>query len=117
MFIRFIKLSVCIGFSCSVFSQETEKWDLPRCVDYALKNNISVRQADLQARFAKLDWQQSKMAKDPYVQFQGDVGYSAGRNQDPVTFNLITTSYISNNFVLQANVDIFNWFSKKNMVI
>jgi outer membrane protein len=31
-----------------------QKWDLRKCVDYALENNISIKQTDVQARLAKL---------------------------------------------------------------
>ena len=107
--------------SVPVFSQKEsaatpDKWDLPRCVQYALQNNISVRQADLQIRFAELDLQQSKLAINPNVNFSGNTGYSAGRNQDPTTFSLITTGYAFNNFNLQSSLDIFNWFTKKNTI-
>jgi len=36
---------------CSFSSYAQEKWDLRRAVEYAIANNISVKQADLQARF------------------------------------------------------------------
>ena len=42
-----------------------EKWDLRKCVDYAVANNISVKQADIQARLAKLTLQQSKLSQLP----------------------------------------------------
>ena len=41
-------VSTAVAFSG--FSQE--KWDLKRAVDYAIANNISVKQADVQARMA-----------------------------------------------------------------
>ncbi|OQY95730.1 MAG: hypothetical protein B6D37_04555 [Sphingobacteriales bacterium UTBCD1] len=96
------------------FSQE--KWDLRRCVEYALQNNISVKQADLQVRFAELDLQQSKLSMYPFMNLGGNLGYSSGRNQDPTSFSLITTGYLSNSYSLQANVNLFNWFTQKNTV-
>lgn len=105
-------------FCCSAFAQTppVEKWDLQKCVEYAMQNNISVRQADLQIRFAELDLHQSKQSIYPNVNFSGNAGYSAGRNQDPTTFSLITTGYVFSNYSLQTNVDLFNWFSKKNTI-
>ncbi|HMU46663.1 MAG TPA: TolC family protein [Chitinophagaceae bacterium] len=93
-----------------------EVWDLRKCVEYALEHNITVRQADLQIRFAELDLQQSKLSQYPGANFSTSAGYSSGRNQDPTTFGLITTGYTFNNTTLQASVDLFNWFSKKNTV-
>jgi len=100
----------------AVASFSQERWDLKRAVDYALENNISVRQADLQIRFAELEFNQAKLSQYGAAQFSTNAGYSSGRNQDPTTFDLITTGYVFNNYSLQASADIFNWFSKKNTI-
>lgn len=105
-----------ILYGLSIFCNGQEKWDLRKCVDYAIKNNISVRQADLQQKFADLDLKQSKWNTLPSANFNGSTGYSAGRNQDPTNFSLITTGYLFSNYSLQANVDLFNWFSKKHNI-
>lgn len=112
--IRLIALSFCLLIFSPSFSQE--KWDLRKCVEYALQNNISVKQADLQIRFAELDFKQSKLSMYPFVSFGGNLGYSSGRNQNPTNFSLITTGYLSNGYSLQTNVTLFNWFSQKNTV-
>ncbi len=114
---RCLQLALALLFFQSAFAQPaTEKWDLKKCVEYALEHNISVRQADLQIRFAELDLQQSKLAQQPGVNFSTNAGYSAGRNQDPTNFSLITQGYVFNNYSLQASVDLFNWFTKKNTI-
>ena len=63
------------------------------CVDYALKNNISVRQADVQARIVALTYEQSKLSQYPSFSFQNSAGYNFGRNIDPST-NLFTNQEI-----------------------
>lgn len=121
MILRYIKLLICpliftTFFSQPVLAQTGDKWDLRKCVEYALKNNISVKQADLQIRFAELDAKQSKLSQYPNASYNTNLGYSSGRNQDPTNFSLITTGYLYSNHSLQAGVDIFNWFSKKYTV-
>jgi outer membrane protein len=96
--------------------KQAEKWDLKKCVEYALEHNISVRQADLQIRFAELDFNQSKLSQYPNANLSSSLGYGAGRNQDPTSFSLITTGYLSNNYSLQTSVELFNWFTKKNNI-
>ncbi|HSU29306.1 MAG TPA: TolC family protein [Chitinophagaceae bacterium] len=110
------QIFLCVLLGTPAFSQPVQKWDLRKCVEYAILNNISVKQADLQVRFANLDFLQSKSAKQPTANFNGNLGYSAGRNQDPTTFSLITTGYWFNSYSLQAGIDLFNWFTKKNTV-
>lgn len=112
--IRILTLTFCLLIFSRSFSQE--KWDLRRCVEYALQNNISVRQADLQIRFAELDLHQTRLSQYPSFNFGGNLGYSSGRNQDPTSFGLITTGYLSNSYSLQSSVNLFNWFTQKNTV-
>ena len=58
---RCIKLGFCL-FTFTVFfgkpvcAQTAEKWDLRKCVEYAMENNISVQQADVQARIIALTY-------------------------------------------------------------
>jgi outer membrane protein len=96
--------------------QAQEKWDLLKCVEYAMANNISIKQVDLQARIAELQYKQSKLGQYPSLSLNGGPAFNSGRNQDPTSFSLITQSYISANMQLQSSVELFNWFSKKNTI-
>lgn len=96
--------------------QAQEKWDLQKCVNYALQNNISVKQADLQARFAALDYKQARLNIYPNIGFSTNLGVNSGRNQNPANFDLVTETFLSHGYSLQAGVDLFNWFSKRNTV-
>jgi outer membrane protein len=111
---RLFLICACLNLTAVCVCQET--WDLQKCVDYALKNNITVRQADLQQKFAALDLSLSKWNELPSANFSGSTGYSAGRNQDPTNFSLITTGYLFSNYSLQANLDLFNWFARQHTI-
>jgi outer membrane protein len=118
---RYIKLGLClltcsVFFINSIFAQTAEKWDLRKCVEYAMANNISVRQADVQARIIALTYEQSKLSQYPSANLQNSAGYQFGRSIDPST-NQFTTERISFfNPGLNLNLDLFNWFSKKNTI-
>jgi outer membrane protein len=121
MMIRWLKLALCLlpftnFIAQPVSAQSGEKWDLRKCVEYALANNISIKQAALQIPFARLDLKESKLQQYPNLNFNSNMGYSSGRNQDPTTFSLITTGYAFNNYSLQTSVDLFSWFTKRNTV-
>ena len=109
-------LALLTLISINSSAQDQSKWDLRRCIDYALANNISIKQTDLQARLSKLQLYQSKMGLYPSASFSGSTSYNSGRNQDPTTFSLITQSYLAANLQLQSSVEIFNWFSKRNSI-
>lgn len=110
----FLFLLLIIACWKNTYSQD--RWSLLRCIEYARNNNISVKQQDIQAKITELQYTQSKMSLYPTANLSGNVAYSSGRNQNPVTFSLITQGYLSSGFTLQAAADIFNWNSKRNNI-
>jgi len=92
------------------------KWDLKRCVEYAIANNISVKQADVQARLAELSLKQSRLSQYPSLNLGANTAINGGRSIDPTT-NLFTIQQIhSAGFSLQTNMSLFNWFSIRNNI-
>ncbi|MBI2731316.1 MAG: TolC family protein [Sphingobacteriales bacterium] len=102
----FTALFFCIALS--VYAQDT-RWDLRKCVEYAMSNNVSVKQADVQARFAELTSKQSKWQQQPNLNFTNSTGYQFGRSIDPTTNLFTTQQQLFQNYNLNANVTIFNW--------
>lgn len=93
-----------------------KKWNLLQCVEYAMTNNITVKQTDLQTKLASLTYDQSKWSRWPSLSFSVGPTVNNGPSQDPTTYSLITQSSLSANPQLQTSVEIFNWFSKKNTI-
>ncbi|MBC7424829.1 MAG: TolC family protein [Ferruginibacter sp.] len=101
-----------------IFCQQVnEQWDLRKIVEYAVVNNITIKQADVQAQISGLTYKQSKLSTYPNASFTGSTSFNSGRNQDPSSFALITQSYLNAGPQLQTSVQIFNWFSKRNTII
>lgn len=96
------------------YSQDT--WDLRKCVEYAIVNNISVKQSDLQTRFSQLIYQQSKSSIWPTLNFQGSTGLRLGRSENPTTGVLEDNNFINAGFNLQSGVTLFNWFVNRNTI-
>lgn len=111
---KFYTLTAILFISGSANAQE--KWTLLKCVEYAMTNNISIKQTDLQSKTAGLQLKQSKLGQLPNLNFSGGPSYNSGRNQDPVSYSLITQSYLSANMQIQSSAQIFNWFSKRNTI-
>jgi len=93
-----------------------DKWDLKRCVEYAVSNNISVKQADVQARLAKLTLDQSKLMQIPTLGVAGTVGVNSGHTFNQSTFTLSTQTYLFNSLSANANVTIFNGFNLQRTI-
>ncbi|MBC7947867.1 MAG: TolC family protein [Chitinophagaceae bacterium] len=114
---RLLPLVFVLLIFTSSFSQPvTDKWDLQRAVEYALKNNISVRQADLQTRFSALVLQQNKAGQFPSLNFNGSAGYRLGRSENPTTGVLEDNNFFNLGMQLQSQVTLFNWFAIKNTI-
>jgi outer membrane protein len=111
------KILLCFVSTAMAFSAYSqEKWDLKRAVEYAIANNISVKQADVQARIAAVQYKQTRLSMIPSLNMGGNLSYGSGLNQDPVTFRLITQGFVSNGYNLQTQVDLFNFFNKQNTI-
>lgn len=113
LFISFIFITT------TPFAQQnpaTTGWTLQQCVEYAIKNNISVKQADVQARFDKLTLNQSKLSVYPNVNSQHNAGYQFGRSIDRSSNQFATGSSFGSSHSVNVDADLFNWFRKKNTI-
>lgn len=111
---RFLIVLISCAFSICAFSQQ-EKLDLRHLVDYAMQNNISVRQADVQARISALQIKQALYNKIPTSNFGLGLGWQFGRSIDPTTNQFTTTKLFYNNFQLQGGAEIFDFGRLKNV--
>ncbi|PWT73163.1 MAG: TolC family protein [Bacteroidetes bacterium] len=103
-----------IFFACQLRAQD--KWDLKRCVEFALHNNISIKLADVDARVSKLVYEQSKYQRFGQAQFATQFGLNFGRSIDPTT-NLFTSNQsVFQGISLQAGANLFNWFSQRRLI-
>jgi outer membrane protein len=93
-----------------------DKWDLKRCVEYAVNNNISVKQQDVSARLAALVYKQNKLAQIPTLGFNGNISLNSGYAQNPQNFQLSTSNLYYNSLALQSSANIFNFGSLRNSI-
>jgi outer membrane protein len=100
----------------NINAQSTQKWTLRQCVDYAMKNNISVKQADIQARIAALQLKQAKMYQLPSANFSTGLYPQFGRTIDRTTNSYSNTAIVSQNYSLQGSVEIYSWGKLKNNI-
>ncbi|MEY3539872.1 MAG: hypothetical protein RL188_1289 [Bacteroidota bacterium] len=99
---------IFLGLSLALTAQTPTQWDLRTCVEYAIKHNISVQQADVQARLAKLQADQANYNKLPTVSGASGLGMRLGRSIDPVTNAFTTTQFLYNNFGLNGGIQLYN---------
>src|SRR5687768_10501420 len=101
---------------CPAMMIAQDTWNLKRSVDYALNNNISVKQADIQSRIASLTLKQNRLMQIPTANISGSVGVNSGRSIDPTTNLFTNTQLLSTGFSLSSGVTVFNFFSIRNNI-
>ncbi|MBZ5858047.1 TolC family protein [Flavihumibacter profundi] len=88
---------------------DNEPWDLRQCVDYAIKNNISVRQSDVQKRMSDLVFEQNKKTRIPNASFSTNTGYQFGRSIDPTTNLFTNQQLLFQGYQFNTDMTIYNW--------
>lgn len=94
-----------------------EKWDLRKCVEYAWEHNISVRQADIQARISALALKQNQLSQLPNTNFTTSTGTNFGRAVDPTTNLFVSSTLLFQQYNFNVGGLIFNWGSVRNTIL
>ncbi len=111
-----ITIIICTIFFQSVAQSQTEKWDLRKLIDYATKNNISVKQADVQARLVALQLKQAQLYQLPTASFSTNLGPQFGRSINPTTNLYTNTELFSQSYGVSGNAQVYNWGRLKNNI-
>lgn len=108
-----IALFAAIFTSVAVFSQK--QWTLKECVDYALKNNITVKQNRLNIEIAKADVKSNKANFLPSINASTSGNLSTGSSFDPVSQNRTeNTTLFGGALGVNASYTVFNGFKNLN---
>ncbi len=90
--------------------------NLQQCIEIALKNNITIRQGQLQVENSALQLRQSRLNQYPTANFSGSQAFNSGRNVDPFTNQAVQQNINSSNYQLGTSVTVFNGFALKNQI-
>jgi outer membrane protein len=108
----FFGVLVCTLFFSDALVAQT--WGLRQCVDYALKNNIQLKQTILSSELANINYTQSKAEFLPSINGSASNSYNFGRSIDYSTNRAVNQQIRSFNFSLNAGVTLFSGFQLLN---
>jgi len=100
--------------SASLFGQK--KWNLEECINYALTNNIQIKQQELNTKISENQVLQSKLALIPNLNASLSRNFSHGRRVDSYTNEFTTQNTMSDNYGINSSVTLFNGFQKLNTI-
>tara|TARA_R110002111_G_scaffold113400_4_gene174199 strand:+ start:8385 stop:9827 length:1443 start_codon:yes stop_codon:yes gene_type:complete len=90
------KSIIIILLLCGVLAQaQNKKWTLKECVVYALENNISVKQSELDVEAADIDKLTAVGGFLPSLSAGAGVSENTGLSFNPITNNAETTTFLS----------------------
>ena len=93
---------------------QTKKWTLEECVNFAIKNNISIQQSELDARSVALEKSTAIGSFLPSLNINGSHSWNIGLNQN-ITTGLLenpTTQFTAAG--LNSNIDVYNGMQNQN---
>jgi len=96
--------------------QAQEKWTLDECVAYALEHNLQLNDFNYITQSDRETHRQSVRSLLPNVNAYSEYNIRFGRSVDPNDNSIITTDFFSNNYNLNANLDLFRGFQKLNTI-
>ncbi|MBK7668607.1 MAG: TolC family protein [Sphingobacteriaceae bacterium] len=98
----------------SVGANAQNEWSLQQCVDYALKHNIMLQQAELSNQITKNNTTQSKAALLPNLNGGAAHTYNFGRTIDRYTNTFANTQVLSQNYYISSNLVLWSGLSQWN---
>ncbi len=100
-------LVILLLFGVLVQSQN-KKWTLKECVQYALDNNISVKQSELDIKLAAIEKLTAKGNFIPSINVGTGVSENTGLSFNPVTNNAQTTTFLSASGNINVGYTLFD---------
>lgn len=103
-------------FTISFAGAQEKKWTLVDCVNYALENNISVQQSELDVELSEIDKQQAIHNFLPNLNGNASYNINTGANINPATNQFENETFKSASGGLSSGVNIFAGFQNwKNL--
>lgn len=94
----------------------TGQLSLRECVEIAHKNNLELKQAELQAAATNIDYRQAKSNLLPNVNGNIEHGLNQGRSIDPFSNSYLNQNINYANYGVSGGVSLFNGLSAMNAV-
>jgi outer membrane protein len=91
-----------------------QPWSLQACIDYALKNNLQVRQSGFVTERSRIDHNQSRENLLPTISGNANQTNNFGTSTDPFTNVFVRERIQSANFSLFTNLNVFSGFQLQN---
>ncbi|QXP62118.1 TolC family protein [Polaribacter sp. HaHaR_3_91] len=101
-------LFVQFSFAQDVTTNSVSKvWSLQDCIEYALENNITIKDAALTKNIAEIDYNKAKSSRLPNLFGSASQSFSNGNTIDPITSSYVTDQIHSTNVGINTSMTLF----------
>lgn len=98
---KYVLVVYCLFIAAGAYSQK--QWTLRECINFAIENNVEIKQQELQVKDAEIDLSTSKNSRLPSLNAQVEHKFSFGR------------SVLVDNQSLSGNSSTLSWGASSNM--
>lgn len=100
----------------SIIGYSQKEWSLTDCINYAIENNIEIKQSEINTATNKINLLQSKLDLIPSLNGSASHSYGWGRSIDLATYTYTNQTTQQNYFQISSNVTIFQGLQKYNNI-
>ena len=109
---------ILILFTFQVFTISQEPWSLEDCINYAMENNIQIKQYILNTEYNENLLKQSKLGQIPNLNANTGYNFSYGRTLDQTTYRFTDNSQNNSlSFGINSSVNLFNGLQIRNTIL
>jgi outer membrane protein len=101
----------------SSFGQTPKNWNLSECIEYALKENLSVQQTGLAVSQNALQYEQSKRNKLPTANGQANYGYNYGFSVNPTNNQVVSQGLTSGSVGVSSGLNLYSGLQVQNSIL
>ncbi len=98
----------------TIYSQES--WSLDDCVAYAVGHNLQLKDFEYNEAANEESYRQSLRSLLPSISASSNYIKNFGRSENPNTNIFENTEFVSNNYNINAEIDLFRGFQKVNTI-
>ena len=95
---------------------ESKIWSLEDCIDYAIENNITVKDAALSKTLAEVDYAKTKSSKLPDLFGSASQNFSNGNTIDRITSDYVSDQIHSTNLGINSSLTLFKGNQINNQI-
>jgi outer membrane protein len=111
-----IFIFTCILSSQGLIFSQKKVWSLEECVNYAIENNIQIKQQSIQTEVQKNSLDLAKFQLLPNLNGQASHGYTFGRALDQNSYLFYNQTLKSDYFYLGGSMPVFNGLQYYNAI-